>query len=121
MTGQYKPGDFVNITIERALVAESRFDDGLRIEYDGDAAELPLGPSITVELADPAGWPPEPGDLWRDHDGHVWLTCAVGDGETSVLTMICAAGAADRSHEQLRKRFGPLKLVHREGATDATG
>jgi hypothetical protein len=38
----------------------------------------------------------------------------VGDGEASALTMICAAGAADRSYEQLLTRFGPLTLVHRE-------
>lgn len=78
MTGQYKPGDFVNITIERALVAESRFDDGIRIEYDGDAAELPLGPSVTIERADPQWWPPRP-DVIAEPDPEGSCECVRSD------------------------------------------
>ena len=136
-SSEFREGDRVRITVEDVVVTnvyqtgrksfDGPYEDTGAVmvfrHLDEDVENGPhsvnLGAKgVTVEHAAPAEWPPQPGDLWRDCDGDVWLVCMVGDGEVFGLTMICAAGAADRSPEQLAERFGPLTLVHREDEQD---
>jgi hypothetical protein len=128
LRAKFREGDRVDITVKGASVDGVATDLNLLVinltpDAPGGSAQaldLPLAENVTVEHASPAEWPPLPGDLWRDHDGDVWLVCMIGDGEVSALTMICAAGAADRSPEQLLTKFGPPTLVHREDEQDGS-
>lgn len=114
----FKPGDRVDVTIKGVHVTGDQGPRDTLTIADEHGAHYVMPPQAAITRAVPAGWPPQAGDLWRDRDGSVWLACAVGDSEVSIITMICAAGAADRSHEQVLARFGPLTLVHREEANE---
>jgi hypothetical protein len=122
----FRKGDLVDFTVRGARIDGVADDLNLLVmnltpddpQGSVQALDLPLAKNIEVAHSARAEWPPLPGDLWRDSDGDVWLACMVGDGEVFALTMICAAGAADRSPEQLSARFGPLALVHREDEQD---
>lgn len=39
---------------------------------------------LTIEAIDPPGWPPRPGEIWKDKDGHRWF-CQLADQGTWCL------------------------------------
>jgi len=109
----FQPGEIVDLTIKGVCIARPRSATSVTI-VDEHGITYQMPPQASVERIAPAEWPPQPGDLWRDRDGSVWLACRVGNGDVSIITMICADGVADRAHEQVLARLGPLTLVYRE-------
>lgn len=61
-----------------------------------------------LQTGDPAEWPPQLGDLWRDADGDPWFCLA----DNEMVTPETATMHTDR----VLSKYGPLTLVHREGA-----
>ena len=123
----FLPGEIVDIHIKGVMIAESRCIDGLRFEYDGDAAEIALTPSVHIERAAPSEWPPLERDVWRDRDGDLWLGRRLPrDGDLTV-GLVCSRvegksgllGASVEPERVLRKH-SPMSLVHREEVPDAS-
>lgn len=124
---EFKIGDAVNITIEGVRVTAVHHPvNKLREPYgnpheitvllDCALGSVPLRiphhwPMVTAELAVPADWPPQQGDLWRDCDGELWFyqDNVSGPYFTSASSRFHGAAA-----QALMNERGPLTRVHRE-------
>lgn len=121
----YKRGDRVDITIKGAHVVAHGYDD----EQAGDyiTVTMPVAkeeqtihletPGVTVEYGAPAGWPPRPGDLWRDTRGGLWFAADVRDtAETDEpeIALVSQFEAYEQEPDEARKAYGPLSRVYRQ-------
>lgn len=115
----FKQGDRVNVTIEGARVIAYGYDERYRCDYvlvaqtiDGKEAHprIFLGADgVEVEHADPAWWPPRPGDLLHDGSGVTRFAVACG----SNIVLMSPYGEQIQPQESWEQRHD-LKLVHRE-------
>lgn len=115
---EFQPGEIVNITIKGARIEEPTDEVG-NLEYTYPAGlsrfegvVVPLAESVTVERVAPAGWPPQPGDLWKDRDGTLWF--AVEDKGHQQVGLMCDSSQVWNPNE-VGANWSPLTLVHREG------
>jgi hypothetical protein len=77
---------------------------------------------VSNNFRNPAEWPPQPGDLWRDsypRGGHLprpaELWFATSDTDKGVQ-FVGLTGHKD-DPDRVRHAYGPLTLVHREEAS----
>ena len=111
----FKPGEMVDITIKGARVVRSD-ECGVTVDFapaDEFATHVsfPWGPDLLVERVAPAEWPPQPGDLWRDHDGNLWFVLDRPDHSTPHFRSPADSIAPG---DYIAAHHGPLTLVHRE-------
>lgn len=128
---EYKEGEIVNIAITGARVINSfgttrdRFDTGTVLVFRTIASDderthtVNTGdPGVTVERVTPAGWPPQPGDLWRDTDGEPWFFHAhipSDNGDGLMASSADGRGWYKRDADGADLAvYAPWTLVHRE-------
>lgn len=109
---ELQTGDIVRIVIENARVVVN--GALLSIRYPTGDGECPVqfdlqSESITVERVAPDV---RLGDLWRDAEGDLWF---VTEDDAEALEMRGTAGGTCDPGGLVRT-YGPLTLVHREGA-----
>ena len=117
----FQPGEIVDITIKGARVksfaplAMSCTVDGYRVVVYRDSPEIAYEPPVIIERVAPAGWPPQPGDLWRDKHDALWFIYQ--RPAINALGGRTANGArwTDDATAELLDACGPLTLVRREG------
>lgn len=126
---EFKVGEIVDITITGAQVIG--IDGGgigdLEVSYSTDLgiyeAVLAIDtPAVNVARVTPAGWPPRPGDLWKDGHGSFWFAFWGADAcEVFMVPSDPARGELNTPMpDRVRSLVGPLTLVHREERGEAT-
>lgn len=122
-----RPGDLVEITIRRGVVAAVGVGanggaEEVSVSHGKGQVLVPVGdPSIVIERLAPADWPPRAGDLWRDCDGALWFAilhhATYAHHGTSSLQLhrsVDRANDSARTPDQLLQHSGPVELLHRE-------
>ncbi|MCW2918556.1 MAG: hypothetical protein JWN52_6624 [Actinomycetia bacterium] len=66
------------------------------------------------ELAVPADWPPQLGDLWREVDGALWFAQSLGGSQMSLIPAQVRGEIDQALPAYVLETFGPLILVHRD-------
>lgn len=134
---EYQFGDRVNITIDGAQFQRAGKEGHGDVIVDVFQVAVHQADGTTYYLTLPAewegvtfervgDWPPQPGDLWRDADGDLWLCRSWTTEQGTPTGLVCARGVAHKSGlfggslacERVKFKFGPLTLVHREEASD---
>lgn len=68
----------------------------------------------------PEHWPPQPGDIWQDRQGHRW-TCvppSAFGGHPDTRYLVRLDQKADDAAEEILRCWGPMTLVHRSDPRD---
>lgn len=118
----FKIGEVVNITIEGVRITRPRMATGVTI-LDKHGVPHVMPPQAAVTRVAPADWPPRPGDLWHDRNGCPWFAADIHDeAETDEenLVLIPVWELSGFAPDPVIQKYGPLTLVHREGAEDET-
>ncbi|MFI7628452.1 hypothetical protein [Microbispora rosea] len=124
MTGRFKVGEVVDITIKGVRINNEDADGIVTVLADnplGATTRYEMPPQAAIERVGPAEWPPQPGDLWRDQRGGLWFAADIHDvDETDVpeIVMVWTHEDYRLRPDLLNQRSGPLTLVHREELAD---
>lgn len=115
---EFKAGEIVDITIKGVRIDDVNTDGTVNIiaeHSDGGPATWGMPPQALVERVAPAGWPPQPGDLWRDRVGEPWFAFNDKGADLMVPAYPVNASRGGRMPDTVLEKLGPLTLVHREG------
>lgn len=120
MSGDYQPGEIVNIEIKGARVLRVGQDDlgSFFVEFahgrnNTEATVDRDDPSVTITRTPPANWPPQVNDQWQSPLGFRLWAVLDQDTETDQLYLMAPTGDSylpDRALEKL----GPLTLAYRD-------
>lgn len=108
--GVFRHGETVDIAIKGVTIAESDPWGVHIVDEHGRKYQMP--PQAAITRADPEGWPPMGGDLWRDKDGVLWF-CRLDD-DHGLYLVASTDGYHGASPLALSQTRSPLVLVHRE-------
>jgi hypothetical protein len=107
-------GDRLNVTLRGTAGRIERTARG-RWMHIGLDSGMTVGPipidarDVTTEQIAPAGWPPRPGQIWKDHDGVEW--CTAKDHQGDVFLMNTTNGERRYDLAQVwRERHGLTKV-----------
>lgn len=115
---EFRAGDWVKVTLDRAMVQADATDGYLFVNVGCDEIRLGLNEEgVTVEHVAPANWPPQSGDRWRDVEKDAWV--AVYDCDKDRVVLIVTRTGAVLEPDEVVAKYSPLTLEHREGADDA--
>jgi hypothetical protein len=114
----YRPGERVRVTIEAP--SKGTVMDVLHLALaSGTEVEIPLEDDVAIERINPAEWPPQPGDLWRDRHGSTWFAFwGLDAGRVFMVPNNPVRGELNTpTPNAVMESVGPLALVHREEAS----
>ncbi|WP_119728375.1 hypothetical protein [Thermomonospora amylolytica] len=114
---RFQPGEIVNITIKGVRIARPRSATAVTIT-DEHGVTYQMPPQAAVEPVAPAEWPPQVGDVWRDHEGDLWFTQELLEENGSQVVFAPAQsgeyGHSDADPDDALRRYGPMTLVYRK-------
>lgn len=113
MTGS-KPGDLVDVAIKGVRVVGTNALTGAPTIVDEHGNEYPMPPQAAITQVSPAGWPPQPGDLWRGHDGRLWFAQVDPTPYESPLGVKLVSADGDSLHQNALGNGSGCTLVVRE-------
>jgi hypothetical protein len=110
---QFQPGEVVDVAIKNVRYVSTNEWFHTVEGTEGLSFQVPEGPSVLTRVA-PKEWPPQPGDVWEDRNGHEWMATAHG---ANYVQMISQDGDPWSFEHEVLGSFGPLRLVRRRGWT----
>jgi hypothetical protein len=112
-------GDRVKVIYECARV-EAADDCGLmRVSVGQWQTVVNLrNAGVSVEKADPEGWPPQVGDIWADKDGDEWVATSREPDSAVRLYLVDYDRSSPRSADELSD-LQPMRLLRRREVPDA--
>lgn len=115
---QPQPGELVNIHISGAEVQTATPNQIVVRIGAGSPITIPRdNPAVTIEHAVPAGFPIQPGDVWKDSRGKDWFAHYATNGRGQREFRITSEdGEVHLDQESLLSGVGPLTLKYREAA-----
>lgn len=114
----YQAGEVVTVTIERLVVtawASRQRELYGHTEGDSDGHRgvhrIALRPGVDVMRLVPADGQPQPGDIWRDQYGGIWVAMAGQSASGSVELVDPTKPHSRRSVTSISTEYGPLARV----------
>lgn len=92
----------------------------LRLDSGMVVGPIPIdAPDVTAEQLPPVGWPPRPGQSWKDDDGVIWAAAKDDGGDIFLLNTSTGEWCYDLA-EMWRERPSLIKVYPPAGSGDFT-